>query len=352
MGVRALDDGNRDLSGGRPPGRGDDGEVADAADVSQGYVYEVAETLVDRGLVTVDESASPTVLRARPASEAVAELSTRLSDLQSAIEDAYAEPDATDVGFEVVRSRRTVERCANRYLADATHEAFVVVPATAFADLTESMTAAVDRGVFVYCMLLAPDADIVIDAVADFRQYAHVVRTWEARPQIFVLRDARAGLVGSHGVLTGRHDDEYAVAFGRPEVANGSYGNVVSNVWPIGQLRYCGAPPAPYSPWLCPLLPLRSSSSLVPWRSSVARSATRSSPSVARKQTTPTYSSELGSVTRRLTTLFPYPSAVPRNPSVEVVQPSPATPASCSAASVSSGHDGFRSMRVHSTVRA
>jgi len=77
--------------------------VADAADVSQGYVYEVAETLVDRGLVIIDESTSPTVLRARPASEAVAELSTRLSDLQSAIEDAYAEPDATDVWFEVVR---------------------------------------------------------------------------------------------------------------------------------------------------------------------------------------------------------------------------------------------------------
>jgi len=102
-GVRALDDGDRDLSGGRPPGCGDDGEVADAADVSQGYVYEVAETLVDRGLVIIDESTSPTVLRARPASEAVAELSTRLSDLQSAIEDAYAEPDATDVWFEVVR---------------------------------------------------------------------------------------------------------------------------------------------------------------------------------------------------------------------------------------------------------
>jgi len=216
------------------------GEVADAADVSQGYVYEVAETLVDRGLVTVDESASPTVLRARPASEAVAELSARVSDLQSAIEDAYAEPDPTEVGFEVVRSRRTVERRANRYLADATHEAFVVVPATAFADLRESMAAAVDRGVFVYCMLLAPDADIV----ADFGQCAHVVRTWAGRPQIFVLSDSRAGLVGSHGVLTGRHGDEYAVAFGQPEVANGFFGNMVSNVWPMGQLRYCADPPA------------------------------------------------------------------------------------------------------------
>ena len=44
-----------------------------------------------------------------------------------------------------------------------------------------------------------------------------------AGPQIFVLGDSRAGLVGSHGVLTGRHGDEYAVAFGQPEVANGFF---------------------------------------------------------------------------------------------------------------------------------
>ena len=32
-------------------------------------------------------------------------------------------------------------------------------------------------------------------------------------------------------MLTGRHGDEYAVTFGQPEVANGFYGNMVSNVW-------------------------------------------------------------------------------------------------------------------------
>jgi sugar-specific transcriptional regulator TrmB len=219
------------------------GDVAAAADVSQGYVYEVAETLVDRGLVTVDESANPTVLRARPAAEAIAELSTRVSDLQSAIGDVYSEPTTADVGFEMVRSRRTVERRARRFLDDATHEAFVVVPATAFASVKGAMADAVDRGVFVYCMLLAPDIGVVADAVEDFGRYAHVVRTWEARPQVFVLRDARAGLVGSHGVLTGRHGDEYAVAFGQPEVANGFYGNMVSNVWPMGEARHVTDPP-------------------------------------------------------------------------------------------------------------
>ncbi|ELZ28806.1 TrmB family transcriptional regulator [Halosimplex carlsbadense 2-9-1] len=219
------------------------GDVAAAADVSQGYVYDVAETLVDRGLVTVDESANPTVLRARSATEAVAELSTRVSDLQSAIGDVYSEPTTADVGFEVIRSRRTVERRAERFLDDATHEAFVVVPATAFGTLKEAMADAVERGVFVYCVLLAPDTEVVADAVADFDRYAHVARTWEARPQVFVLRDARAGLVGSHGVLTGRHGDEYAVAFGQPEVANGFYGNMVSNVWPMGEPRHVADPP-------------------------------------------------------------------------------------------------------------
>lgn len=225
-------------------GQATTGDVASAADVSQGYVYEVAETLVDRGLVTVDESASPTVLRARPAPEAIAELSSRLSDLQSSIEDAYSEPAAVDVGFEVVRSRQTVERRAERFLADATHEAFLVVPATSFDGLRDALADAVDRGVYVYLLLVAPDVGVVTDAVADFGRYATVVRTWDAKPPVFVLRDNRAGLVGAHGVLTGRHGDDYAVVFGQPEVANGFYGNTVSNVWSMADPEYLADPPA------------------------------------------------------------------------------------------------------------
>ena len=219
------------------------GEVAAAADVSQGYVYDVAESLVDRGLVTVDEGASPTVLRARSAGDAVAALSTRVSDLRAAIEDVYSEPPATDVGFEVIRSRSTVRNRIERFLADAAHEVFLVVPATTFADLREAMAAATERGVVVYCMLVAPDTEVVADAVSHFGEYARVVRTWEARPQVFALRDARAGLAGAHGVLTGRHSDDHAIVFGQPEVANGFYGNMVSNVWPMGELRHRSDPP-------------------------------------------------------------------------------------------------------------
>jgi sugar-specific transcriptional regulator TrmB len=225
-------------------GQATTGEVAAAADVSQGYVYEVTETLVDRGLVTVDDGATPTVLRARPAAEAVAELSRRLSDLQSAVEDVYSEPAAVDVGFEMVRSRQTVERRTERFLADATEEAFLVVPATAFERLREAVADASDRGVTVYLCLVAPDVEVVTDAIAEFDRYATVVRTWDARPQVFVLRDNRAGLVGSHGVLTGRHGDEYAVTFGQPEVANGFYGNMVSNVWSMADPRFVADPPA------------------------------------------------------------------------------------------------------------
>jgi len=225
-------------------GQATTGEVAAAADVSQGYVYEVTETLVDRGLVTVDEGSNPTMLRARPAAEAVAELSRRLSDLQSAVEDVYNEPAAVDVGFEMVRSRQTVERRTERFLADATEEAFLVVPATAFERLRGAVADARERGVTVYLCLVAPDVEVVTDAIADFDRYATVVRTWDARPQVFVLRDNRAGLVGSHGVLTGRHGDEYAVTFGQPEVANGFYGNMVSNVWSMANPRFVADPPA------------------------------------------------------------------------------------------------------------
>ena len=228
-------------------GRGEatTGEIATAADVSQGYVYDVVGSLVDRGLVTVDEAASPTVVRARPAGEAVAELSRRLSDLQSGIADVYGGSAATgEVSFEMLRSRGTVERRIERFLADATHEAFLVVPATAFERLREDVAAARERGVTVYLCLVAPDVDVVADAVADFGTYATVVRTWDARPHAFVIRDNREGLVGSHGVLTGGHGEEYAVTFGQPEITNGFYGNMVSNVWSMADSCFVADPPA------------------------------------------------------------------------------------------------------------
>ena len=228
-------------------GSGKTGEIADAAGVSQGYVYEVVETLAERGFVAIDESTSPTTIRARQPETAIEGLSDRIDELESAIETEYAGGAGT-AEFEIIHSRATVRRRVRSAIEAASHEAFVVVPASEFEHLTGVLADAVDRGVFVYCLILGPDAAEIAGEFGESGRYTHVLRVWETTPPVFVIVDEQTGVMGSYDVLSGRHGDEYALAFSQPEVANGFYGNLISNVWPMGQTIYRADPdPLPAS---------------------------------------------------------------------------------------------------------
>jgi len=225
------------------------GELSETASVSQGYVYEVVETLADRELITVDESTSTTTIRAREPDEAIDDLTNRVEALESAIEAEYA-GGAGRTEFEIVHSRPTVRRRARSAINEAAHEVLVVVPAPEFEHLAGALTAAVDRGVFVYCLLVAPDAAETVSEYDNPGAYADVLRIWETTPPVFVLADERTGVMGSYDILRGRHGDEYALSFTRPEVANGFYGTVISNIWPMSETVYRSDPdplPATYN---------------------------------------------------------------------------------------------------------
>ena len=222
------------------------GEVSRAADVSQGYVYELADALTERGLVTIDEAASPTVLRARPPDEALGSLNTRLDELRDGVDTLYTASADDGTAVEIVHSRATVRKRIERYLADAEREAFLVLPTPEVTHLRDALTTARRRGVFVYLLAVDP-----LDTAADteWAACADVVRTWDATPAVTVLVDERQGVLGSHSILSGRHGDDYALAFTQREVAGGFLGNVVANYWPMGEERYVSGPdplPATY----------------------------------------------------------------------------------------------------------
>lgn len=211
------------------------GEVSTAADVSQGYVYEIAEALVERDLVVVDETASPTVLRARPPEEALGTLSSRLEELREGVESLYTAPADSGAAVEIVHSRATVRNRIQRSLADATEEAVLVAPTPEVTHLEDELAAARDRGVFVYLLAVTP---LSATGAVDWPVAADVVRTWDAAPPVTVIVDERRGIFGPHGILTGRHGDDYALSFSQREVAGGFLGNVVANFWPMGTERH------------------------------------------------------------------------------------------------------------------
>jgi len=218
--------------------------VSERADVSQSYVYEIAGELADRGLVTVDESVTPTVLRARAPAEAVEALSTRLSAFERAASERYAESSREDAGFETIRSARTVRRRIQHQLERANTELYLVVPASELADLHEPLVAARERGVTTYCMLTDPEPETALADHQPAADWATVVRTWEGTPPVLVLRDGTAGVMGAHGLLTPGSDGlQHAVAFGQPEVAGAFYGSSLGNVWPMGVESAVADPP-------------------------------------------------------------------------------------------------------------
>ncbi|AGN01628.1 TrmB family transcriptional regulator [Salinarchaeum sp. Harcht-Bsk1] len=219
--------------------------VSERADVSQSYVYEIAGELADRGLITVDESVTPTMLRARPPAEAVEALSTRLSAFERAASERYAATGTEDAGFETIRSARTVRRRIERQIERAEEELYLVLPASELGNLRDLLIEARARGVTVYCMLTAPEPDTAFEGNRPATDWATVVRTWDGTPPMLVLRDGSGGVMGAHGLLTPGSDElDHAVAFGQPEVAGAFYGSSLGNVWPMGNQRAVAEPPA------------------------------------------------------------------------------------------------------------
>lgn len=214
-----------------------------ATDHAESTVVEATGDLADRGLVDIADDGGTTTVLARPPAAAVDDLSSRVSRLEDAATDLYEGSPATGDDLAVVRSAGAVERRLVDLVAEADDELFAILPSAAFEAVADELAAAVERGVFVQCMVAAPDGTAALREVDDPGRYAHVVRTWDARPPLFVVADDSTGVLAMFGALRGESMDDYAVAFDQPEVASGFYGNYLSNVWPMGQQRYVVEPP-------------------------------------------------------------------------------------------------------------
>lgn len=210
--------------------------VSRAADVSQRAVYDIAERLADRGLVRVNDHASPTTIRALPPDEAIGSLAERLEAVTPALEERYNETEPRTPEIRMVKSRETALRRLRTAIAAAESEVFLAVPEHVYPEVEAEVAAARDRGVFV--LLLVGGAADCDDAGERFAGAADVVRCWGKRLPFLYAVDDEAAMIGGSEILSTAHTDHEAVAVDEGGLAGAVLGLFLSGYWPAATEVY------------------------------------------------------------------------------------------------------------------
>jgi sugar-specific transcriptional regulator TrmB len=214
--------------------------VSEATDVTQRAVYNIAERLEDRGLVRVNDHASPTTIRALPPAEAIENLSDRLDSIRPSLEARFNEtmPQAPEI--QMIKSRETALKRVRSAIAEAEHELLLAVPEHVYPELETELREAVDRDVIVF--LLIGGMDEVVGDGSQFAGVASVVRCWsESLPLVYTIDD-NAAMIGDADIVSGTHADDQAVAVSEPQLSGSIVGMYLSAYWPAATELYVTEP--------------------------------------------------------------------------------------------------------------
>jgi sugar-specific transcriptional regulator TrmB len=220
-------------------------EIADDTGVSKRYVYSISESLEERGFVDVDDHVVPTTIRARPPQEVIDSLTDQLTEMESALEDRFADTEREPQQFDVIKSRVTVVKRLSEYIANAESEIMLSVPQQHLSEIASELSAAVDRGVLV--MLVVNSADR-LDA-ADVAGKASVARAWKQEMPIMLTVDGQYGLVAPADMVIRTNSDQRAIAFVQQQIVPILSGSFLGNYWPMATEIHVGEPrdlPATY----------------------------------------------------------------------------------------------------------
>lgn len=214
--------------------------VADDTDVTQRAVYGIAERLEDRGLVRVNDHASPTTIRAIPPEEAMGNLTERLSALTPLLEERFNETRPETPTVEMVKSRETVLKRVKRAISGAEHEVVLAVPEAVYPAVEEELRDAVERDVLV--LLLLSDAGTDPANADRFAGAADLVRAWDERVPLLYTVDDRVAMIGSADVVSKTHNSEDAVEVSRSRLTGTVLSTYLGTYWPAATELYVTEP--------------------------------------------------------------------------------------------------------------
>ncbi|MDS0279109.1 hypothetical protein NDI85_15015 [Halomicroarcula sp. S1AR25-4] len=206
-------------------------EIGSATDISTGYVYDLVESLAERGFVVVDDHRTPTQVRAVDPESAIESMTEELTDLESNLSERFTDTKRDYPAIELVRARQTLYQRLETLIDGADEEIFMMVPAPVADRLTEPLGRARDRGVFIALLLGGEDRETV-DRTAEV---ADVVRTWEPPVESIVMIDNEVSVTSDSSLLRGEHrDGDYGLVLEQSPKASGAIGSQWFNFWAAG----------------------------------------------------------------------------------------------------------------------
>lgn len=214
--------------------------VAEAADVSKSYVYDICDTLAAKGFVSVDDHRTPTVIRATPPSEAFDALRRDLDTLETAVQARYEDTPDDDNTFEVVKSRPTIVKRLEQHIEAADREVILQLPARRLPDIRDPLRRARERGILVLLTLSSYDPETTD---LDLAGLANAVRIGLDGAPSLLATDQQRGFVSPSTMLSWDHDETNAITFTQEKVAAVLVGSYLGNYWPIGEEVLVSRPP-------------------------------------------------------------------------------------------------------------
>jgi len=214
--------------------------VASETDVTQRAVYNIAERLEGRGLVRVNDHASPTKIRALPPRDAIDNLSDRLESIKPALEDRFNETIPETPEIQMVKSRETAIKRLREAISTAQKEVLVAIPQRLFPVIEAELRAAVDRDALVF-LILGSVEDVDGDG-SQFAGVADTVRYWEESLPFLYTVDGQAAMIGDSDILTGARTDEDAVTVSESQLTGSILGMYFSAYWPAATELYVTEP--------------------------------------------------------------------------------------------------------------
>jgi HTH-type transcriptional regulator, sugar sensing transcriptional regulator len=209
--------------------------LSQEADVTQQAVYSITDRLEKRGVVRVNNHASPKTISAVSPERSMTNLSSRIDAMIPALEDRFTEEKPQTPELKIVHSRETAINRLKTAISQVEQEAFVAIPEYVYPKIETELRAAVDRDALV--LLLVQGIDDGAEAAGRFSGAANVVRTWSERSTfIYVVDNSTANqtaFIGDADLLSGPHATGDGVAVSQAHLTSAILGLYYSAYWPV-----------------------------------------------------------------------------------------------------------------------